>query len=740
MFCSYKGGASSRAGTKFVGVARQDVNDPPPQLIPFQFSVDQGYLLVFSDQEMSVVANGSYVLNDPVTVSAVTNASPGVITTATPHGFSTSDWVYFADLEGLTDLNGTMFAVNTLPTSTSLTVRQILTGVTVSTTASGVYTTGGTVASLFVLPTPYLSADLQALKWAQSADVMTITHPSYKPMDLARVDLNSWTLTTTSFSASISPPTTLSATATSITTTYITNYSYAVTSIDDESDEESIASSVALARNSVNMSNLPGASKLSWPTVTGASRYNVYKALTAFGQPTPIGSLFGYAGTAFGLTFVDTNVQQDMTVTPPLHQNPFATSAITAFTVTATGSGWSEIIPPVVTITGSGSGAVGTAVVVDGGVQSIIVNNGGEGYTTSTISIAYDTGTGATFAPVANGNGGWDGGSSPANVTITAGGTGYVQGKVTVIATYPVPSGTAGVTTTLFATSVTVTAGAVTAVTFPATSDPAENKPEAAAVTIVAIGAATTTASATATIGPSTGTWPSCVAYFQQRRVYANTNNNPDTYFASQPGAFTNMDSSVPTNAADAIVGTPWGQQVNGIEWMVPMPGGLVILTGLGAWQLSGGSQNAALTPDNQVATAQAYNGCAPLVKPILINYDILYVQAKGSIVRDLSYDFFTNIYTGVDLTVLSNHLFTGYDIERWDWAEEPNKLIWAVRSDGKLLSMTYMRGPYAFQAQEGDVFSWARHDTYGLFHSVACVTEPPVDAPYFVVKRSVGG
>jgi hypothetical protein len=273
-------------------------------------------------------------------------------------------------------------------------------------------------------------------------------------------------------------------------------------------------------------------------------------------------------------------------------------------------------------------------------------------------------------------------------------------------------------------------------VTFPFTGE--DQKPTAVDVKIFAIGAATTTASATASIGPTTGTYPSVVAYWQQRRFYANTDNNPDTYYASQPGAFTNFDSSVPTNAADAVTGTPWGQQVNGITWMVPMPGGLVILTGLGAWQLSGGTQNAPFGPDTQVATAQAYNGVNPIVKPITINYDILYVQQKGSIVRNFAYDFFTNIYTGADLTVLSNHLFTGYDINRWDWAEEPNKLIWAVRSDGKLLSMTYMRGPYAFQAQEGDVFSWARHDTSGLFQSVAVVTEPPVDAPYFIVKRSI--
>ena len=241
-------------------------------------------------------------------------------------------------------------------------------------------------------------------------------------------------------------------------------------------------------------------------------------------------------------------------------------------------------------------------------------------------------------------------------------------------------------------------------------------------------------AAAMLTIGPSTGTFPSCAAYFQQRRIYADTLNEPDTYFASQPGAFTNMDTSLPVVASDAIVGSPWSQQVNGIQWMLNMPGGLVIFTGLGAWQLSGGggglATSAPLTPENQVANPQAYNGCSPTVPPIPINYDILYVQEKGSIVRDLSYNFFVNIYTGTDMTVLSNHLFDGHTIVQWAWAEEPNKLLWAIRDDGILLCLTYLK--------EQDVYAWSRHDSNGLFQSVCTVSEPPVNAPYFVVKRLI--
>lgn len=230
---------------------------------------------------------------------------------------------------------------------------------------------------------------------------------------------------------------------------------------------------------------------------------------------------------------------------------------------------------------------------------------------------------------------------------------------------------------------------------------------------------------------PSTGNYPGAVAYYQQRRVYANTENNPDTYYMSQPGAFLNMDSSIPTTDSDAIVGAPWAQQINGIQFMVPMPGGLVILSGGGAWQLNGGN-NSAITPANQTANPQAYNGCSDHVGPIVVNYDILYVQAKGSIIRDLSYNFFVNIYTGTDTTVLSNQLFNNHQIVEWAYSEEPFKLIWVVRDDGVMLSFTYLK--------EQDVYGWSRHDTNGLFQSVCSVTEPPVDALYAVVKRYIQG
>lgn len=224
--------------------------------------------------------------------------------------------------------------------------------------------------------------------------------------------------------------------------------------------------------------------------------------------------------------------------------------------------------------------------------------------------------------------------------------------------------------------------------------------------------------------------WPGTVAYFSQRLVFAATTLQPETFWMTKPGAFANMDVANPIQPDDAITGTLVSQQVNAIKYMIAMPGGLIMLTSGGAWQVSGGSANAPVTPTTITATPQAYNGCAD-VQPLVINYDILYVQAKGAVVRDLAYNFYTNIYTGTDVSILSNHFFSGYTIKEWAYAEEPFKVIWAVRSDGNLLSLTYLK--------EQEIQGWAYHNTFGFFKSVSTIQEGTENAVYFVVKRKIG-
>lgn len=223
---------------------------------------------------------------------------------------------------------------------------------------------------------------------------------------------------------------------------------------------------------------------------------------------------------------------------------------------------------------------------------------------------------------------------------------------------------------------------------------------------------------------------PGCVTYYQQRQVFAATQSFPQTFFMSRSGDYLNFSYALPQRANDSIVGTLASLKVNAIRAMVSL-NSLLILTAEGAWRVDGGPSAAAVTPTSIEAVPQAYNGCSD-VPPIVVNNDILYVQAKGASVRDLTYNFYAQVYTGSDISVLSNHLFYGKQILEWAWAEEPFKVVWVIRNDGKMLSLTFLK--------EQDVYAWAHHDTDGKFRSVATITEGSEDAVYMVVERLMQG
>ena len=305
-------------------------------------------------------------------------------------------------------------------------------------------------------------------------------------------------------------------------------------------------------------------------------------------------------------------------------------------------------------------------------------------------------------------------------VTPTAGGTGFTQAGITYTINTSTGSGFAG--------SPIVLNGAF--VGFVITNN-GKNYANTDIITISQTGASGATA--TLVIGPQSGTYPSVPSYLFQRAVQANTLNAPDTYFMSQPGKYTNMDSSIPITASDAIIGNPWSQQINGIQFIQPMLSAAIMFTGGGTWLLAGGGGvGTPFTPTSQQATPQEYNGCSSTVPPIPVNSEILYVQSLGSVVRDLSYNFFSQRATSVDVTILASHLFNGHQIVQWAYAQNPYYLIWVVREDGVALSFTFIK--------EQEVQAWSRHDTMGQFVGVSSVTEPPVNAVYWIVKRFLNG
>lgn len=182
----------------------------------------------------------------------------------------------------------------------------------------------------YVVSTPFAASDLRAVRFAQSADVVYFAHPSYSPCKLSRYSDNDWRWTTLTFMPSIAAP---QQPALQILDKRAdddkpknpsrTDYSYLVTAIDGETGEESSASPAATieaeALNSVDYHI-----RITWPAVSGASEYRIYKKKTG---------VFGFIGRASKDDTItatttlqyydDKNIGADTEDTPIEHKNPF---------------------------------------------------------------------------------------------------------------------------------------------------------------------------------------------------------------------------------------------------------------------------------------------------------------------------------------------------------------------------------------------------------------------------------
>lgn len=226
------------------------------------------------------------------------------------------------------------------------------------------------------------------------------------------------------------------------------------------------------------------------------------------------------------------------------------------------------------------------------------------------------------------------------------------------------------------------------------------------------------------------GNNPGVVEYHQQRLVFGATVQQPDGLFLSQAAAFNNFDTSSPSRASDAITLSMATKEVNEVRGLVSL-NSLLVLTS-GAEFLLEGDANNVLSPSAASLHPQSYIGCSDR-PPLVCGADVVYEQARGSAIRNIRYDWQTGTYQSLDVSLISQHLFIGYSLAEWAWSQEPYRQIWAVRSDGALLSCTFDR--------DQEVYAWSRHDTVnGGFESVCSVAEGTADAVYFIVARTING
>jgi len=244
------------------------------------------------------------------------------------------------------------------------------------------------------------------------------------------------------------------------------------------------------------------------------------------------------------------------------------------------------------------------------------------------------------------------------------------------------------------------------------------------------VGAPNATTRWAAAAWSSTEGWPTDVAFFRERLWMARNY----TLWSSVSGGFDDFSRLNFGAVTDdmAITLTIASGTLNKIQWMIADKE-LIVGTAGSEFVIGEYSNGTPLAPGNVRVRPQSNFGSRAIV-PAQAGASVLFVQRAGLKCREVAYDEVSG-YSSSDATVDSDHI-TQSGILDFDFAQEPDPLVWAVRADGKLVCLTWNT--------EQRVRGWHKHPIGGNGFVESVATMPAAEGDrnevWMIVRRTING
>jgi len=241
--------------------------------------------------------------------------------------------------------------------------------------------------------------------------------------------------------------------------------------------------------------------------------------------------------------------------------------------------------------------------------------------------------------------------------------------------------------------------------------------------------------------------FPRCGTFHQDRLVLGGAGGAPQEVDGSEVGNYENFAPSDPAtlNVTDknAFSFQLNSTDLNSIQWMSSTAQGLLAATYVSEWVMTPSSTSDALTPTNFNAQQTSFFGSSS-INPVKIGNGTLYVQRAGRKIREMSFFFAAGTFRSIDLTELSEQIAIP-SVTVLAVTKETHPIIWAVRSDGALISMIYNRDDLSLIAGWMPHHLGGRSDASGTIPaalSIASIPAPDLtfDQLWIVVKRYING
>lgn len=184
-----------------------------------------------------------------------------------------------------------------------------------------------------------------------------------------------------------------------------------------------------------------------------------------------------------------------------------------------------------------------------------------------------------------------------------------------------------------------------------------------------------------------------------------------------------------PALATDAWEKTPQAKDNNKILWLLAEQ---ALLFGTSSGPFRVGGKETLLTPDLAWwPTRQASVGSSS-VQALMIDDSVVFVGRGGERVYRFEYSSDTEKYVPNDITKHAKHLTRNNPILQLAHQREPITILWAVTTDGTLLSGVY--------SVENSTIAWSPHDLSGTVEAIAVIPTATEDMVWISVARTIDG
>lgn len=228
--------------------------------------------------------------------------------------------------------------------------------------------------------------------------------------------------------------------------------------------------------------------------------------------------------------------------------------------------------------------------------------------------------------------------------------------------------------------------------------------------------------------------WPAAVGNFQLRQWFGGTEEHPRRVWASKSGTQSTMSYHERTLLDTDRIRFDVAVRERSLIRHIVAAYHLWLLLSSGEVRVSGPDGQRAIVASKPPDLAPVSSVGSSPVRPIVAGTSILFVGDRTQHVYELPAQA-TQLLEPPDLSVRSHHLFDGYTITESAQQKAPFPIEWYLRSDGKLLGMTYM--------PEQNVRGWHLHEVPGTAAEVlsfCVVPEEDGDRLYAAVARTVNG